>query len=110
MQGFIEYKNFELGVLYHSGTQQRSSIDNVEADYVQYKAYNRNCTVHRHPVVGPPASATTKPYTPIVNEEGGKVIVLPLPYDLLTYDPFCNEKGFLKEPFFHDKSEVSDSN
>ena len=63
----MEYKNFELGVLFHSGEQdldqnRRSAAmrdGNVLGDdsssssrYVQYKAYNRSCMAHSHPILG----------------------------------------------------------
>lgn len=123
LQGFIEYKNFELGVLFHSGQQQMTShhprvAGGVGAGrYVQYKAYNRTCALHTHPVLGPPCSegsgalditrSGSQGHTCTSPEGGDAVVVLPVPYDMLGSDPFCDHKTFLKEPYFHDKSEVS---
>ena len=171
VQAYIEYKNFELGVLFHSGTDpapsspsvarssssssSSSSRRGVEGDrdlssssssslasYVQYRAYNRSCSVHSHPVLGPspgerppvgthqrggcgsdlsPERAEGREQRASTRGEGGRgreegvggggggedtVIVLPVPYDMLGADPFCSDKGFLREPYFHDKSEV----
>ena len=126
-QPFIEYKNFELGVLFHSGQQPAGPAVARAGAYVQYKAYNRACQVHRHPVLGPAdhmargednscfAGGQRVVESPAALDEdkgegggggGDAVVVLPVPYDMLRPDPYCDAKGFRKEPYFHDKSEV----
>ena len=83
------------------------------APYVQYKAYNRSCAIHRHPILGPSPLEIAR-VVPLASHKescgkgGDTVIVLPVPYDMLKVDPFCSNKGFIKEPYFHDKSEVGE--
>ena len=54
LPGYFEYKNFELGVLFHTSVGK------------QYRALNPTCPIHQH----------TKTF------RDGKVIVLPVPYDM----------------------------
>jgi hypothetical protein len=103
---------------------QSAASPNPSADssgssrYYQYKAYNRSCVIHNHPVVGSmPASSTScnfdlehdniKRSRDGEDKDGDVDIVLQVPYDMLLSDPFCNDGEFTKEPYFHDKSEVS---
>lgn len=116
-QGFIEYKNFELGVLFHSGLRHQgargagnpgeSGGRTVSTSYVQYKAYNRACKVHSHPILGP-ARAGQQHYGMSGNtfSSQDEIIVLPVPFDICASMPYCDSNGFLREPYFHDKSEV----
>jgi hypothetical protein len=75
---------------------------------MQYKAYNRSCMLHTHPILGPPDKAIDSRCQEHVSSIANvSTVVLPVPYDMMDSDPFCGSKGFLKEPYFHDKSEVS---
>jgi len=123
-EGFVEYKNFELGVLFHSGQRHRhrhrhrldessgisgeSAESTARTSYVQYKAYSRTCKVHLHPILGAvgarqcDGSAGSASRSKLQDE----VIVLPVPYDIGASEPYCDGNGFLREPYFHDKSEL----
>ena len=68
-QGYIEYRNFELGILFKSTKE------------LQYKALYGDCPVHGK-------SSTMQ------SNSSSNDIVLPFPYDLYHHSqPFCNDVG-----------------
>lgn len=84
--GYWDYKNFELGVLFHSNKDR------------QYRALCGTCPVH--------TSNNLK--TAFVDEkEEKKLIILPFSYDIGEAKPFCNELNQLQRcPFFYPPGEV----
>ena len=73
--GYVEYKNFELGVLFQSSKK------------LQYRALNPTCSRHR---------------SGEFNKKEGNVCVLPLPYDMLGGEKYYDEEV---EAFKTDTSE-----
>jgi hypothetical protein len=84
-QGYVEFRNFELGVLFHSRPG------------VQYRALSGRCPVHG------------KGSSPPLDVSGASdVVTLPLPYEVLGGDAYCSEGGaFLHRPYFHENHEAN---
>lgn len=85
-QGYIQFRNFELGVLFHS-TNRRT-----------YKALSENCPVH---------SGGENLYRSSASGAGSvEVIVLPVPYDILGGVPYCVDGKFRRRPYMSDLHEL----
>jgi hypothetical protein len=72
-----EYKNFEIGVLFHSNRQH------------QYRALSSCCVLHSHSI-------------PAFNEKdefGSFVHILPVPYDIVSRKKYCIDLDFKLNPF-----------
>mmetsp|Transcript_20900 Transcript_20900/g.30089 ORF Transcript_20900/g.30089 Transcript_20900/m.30089 type:complete len:707 (-) Transcript_20900:169-2289(-) len=87
LEGCIEYKNFELGVLFHTrnkGTEKRRV----------YRILDSHCPVHGLGTVSQKGVSSD-------------VIILPLPYEAVRTKAYLGSNGeFLYEPYFHDPSEL----
>lgn len=84
-QGYVEYRNFELGVLFHSRPG------------VRYRAMSGACPLHEE-------LSSADRHTSVSESD---VVLLPLPYEVLGGEAYCSESGaFLRRPFFHENREV----
>eukprot|EP01041_Mallomonas_annulata_P012585 gene12585-26502_t len=83
-EGYIEYKNFELGVLFHS-----------KGNDVQYRALDSSCPGQEGRDVQVTVAAVT---------------VLPVPYELLGGKAYCDNGRFVTKPYLHDLHELGKVN
>eukprot|EP00981_Chlorochromonas_danica_P002612 scaffold504_cov189-Ochromonas_danica.AAC.47 len=81
-QGYWEYRNFELGVMFRSSSSRR------------YRLRHAACPEHGH---------DPRPVIEVDNE-----VYLPLPYQALSLQPFCDSKTgkLLSQPFFSEAQEA----
>lgn len=86
----IEYRNFELGVLFHSSSERG----------IEYRTYTPSCPVHidPHHVIDPR----------IPDVVADSPILLPVPYDMIGGKQYyCTESAtFLHRPYFNSTEEV----
>lgn len=135
LQGYFEYKNFELGVLFHSNIKASHS----SSSGVRYKIPVGTCPLHGE--VGPSSESNEHPPDPVpfslstpgpgrgrveasereddpvckkqrrkLSEEWGGAceVLLPLPYEAVYTAPYVGRDGqFLHQPYFHDAAEVT---
>ena len=109
-QGYREFKNFELGILFRSTkTRQYLALNNACPVCTRAKPFQKitatrendrkpNDNESRYSSFG----IVPKRYSPIQN------ITLPLPFNLSNAKPYCNSQGKLViDPYFHEDLQVS---
>eukprot|EP01034_Spumella_vulgaris_P021695 gene21695-27745_t len=85
--GYVEFRNFELGVMFHSRPGLR------------YRALSGKCPLHgqQDPLASQGASRVSD-----------DVVLLPLPFEVQGGDPYCSESGhFQHRPYFHENHEAN---
>eukprot|EP01038_Epipyxis_sp_PR26KG_P012574 gene12574-16862_t len=87
-QGYFEFKNFELGVLFHSD------------ENVQYKALQNSCKIHNN-------TNNNNLFHPNLTAVNKIIKILPIPYEISALQPYCDGRGYFTHmPFFHEPGEV----
>lgn len=101
-QGYIEYKNFEIGVMFHSC---HVDADGDKDSLKDYRGLNRDCKLHST------AEAVAENH-----HSNSSIRILPVPYDLMDTTLYCEDAAeddvgaFLHRPYFHCDDKVSQFN